>query len=689
MESVPTWDVADVAHSGPPPSRREGIVDTLHGIDVPDPYRWLEAGESPEVGQWVAQQNQHTRQALDARPDRERWHERLSALVALPTAISCAVRDDRLFVLERRPDADQFALIVRSASDATAEPQLLLDPAAMAADGAVAVDWYHPNRDGSLVAVGLSEGGTEESVLHVIDVATATLQPLRIPHTRAASLAWHPDGSGFWYARYPDDDRYHRHIRWHAIGSDPADDPVVFDRLPSPESWPDVQVSADGEYLLVELAVGWSRTDAHLLHVPSGTWQTVVEGIDAVTSLRFGDHELVGNTTIDAPNGRVVRVSLGSPGVEHWVTVVPERPGLIVGAVVAVADELLVVGSRAAVDSIERWSRDGESLGSVDGLGVVAVGQVSADREAGVAFAVVSSFAAPACVWRYSAGSVERWAPEMPGAGAVAELVVEHRTYPSFDGTEIGLFVIHRGDATPGPDVPLILNGYGGFAIAESPQWMPNLAAWCAEGGVWAIAGLRGGYEHGERWHHAGRRGLKQNVFDDFHCAGDWLVAQGMASHERMGLVGGSNGGLLVGAALTQRPDLARAVWCAVPLLDMVRYPQFLIARLWTDEYGDPDVPEELGWLYAYSPYHAVERGTVYPATLFTTAEGDTRVDPLHARKMAALLQHAAPRQGERPMLLLQAGRAGHGVGKPSSMRVAEGVDVLSFMSWQLDGMPS
>ena len=689
MESVPTWDVADVTHPGPPPSRREEIVDALHGIDVPDPYRWLEAGESPEVGQWVAQQNQHTRQALDARPDRERWHERLSALVALPTAISCAVRDDRLFVLERRPDADQFALIVRSASDASAAPRLLLDPAAMAADGAVAIDWYHPNHDGSLVAVGLSEGGTEESVLHVIDVATAALQPLRIPHTRAASVAWHPDGSGFWYARYPQDDHYHRHIRWHAAGSDPADDPVVFDRLPAPEAWPDVQVSTDGEHLLVEVAVGWSRTEAHLLHLPSGTWQAVVAGVDAVTSLRFGDDELVGHTTIDAPNGRVVRVPLENPGVEHWITVVPERQDVIVGGVVAVADELLVIGSRAAVDSIERWGRDGEALGSVDGLGVVAIGQVAADREAGVVFAVVSSFAAPTCVWRYAAGSVERWAPEVPGAGAVAELVVEHRSYPSFDGTEIGLFVIRRGDVTPGPDVPLILNGYGGFAIAESPQWVPNLAAWCAEGGVWAIAGLRGGYEHGERWHHAGRRGRKQNVFDDFHCAGDWLVAQGMASHERMGLVGGSNGGLLVGAALTQRPNLARAVWCAVPLLDMVRYPQFLIARLWTDEYGDPDVPEEFGWLYAYSPYHAVERGTVYPATLFTTAEGDTRVDPLHARKMAALLQHAAARQDERPMLLLQAGRAGHGVGKPSSMRVAEGVDVLSFMSWQLDGVPS
>lgn len=689
MASVPTWGVADLTHPGPPPSRREDTVDTLHGIDVADPYRWLEAGESAEVGQWVAQQNEYTRQALDARPDRERWHERLSALVALPTVLSCSVRGDRLFLLERRPGADQFALVVRSASDPTVEPRLLLDPAAMAHDGAVAIDWYHPDHDGNRVAVGLSEGGTEESVLHVLDVETATFDDLRIPRTRAASVAWHPDGSGFWYARYPDGDQYRRHICWHTIGADPSNDPVVFDRIPTPESWPDVQVSPDGEHLLVEVGVGWSRTDAHLLHVPSNTWQVVVEGVDALTSVRFGDGELVGHTTLDAPNGRVVRVPLDDPSVPRWTTVVAERPDVVVGGVVAVGDELLVVVSRAAVDTVERWHADGTAAGSVEGLGVVAVGQLIADREAGVAFAVVSSFGAPTCAWRYADGAVERWAPEAPGADDVAPLVVEHCSYPSLDGTEIGLFVIHRADVVPGPEVPLVLNGYGGFAIPESPQWAPNLAAWCAYGGVWAIAGLRGGYEHGERWHQAGRRANKQNVFDDFHSAGDWLVAQGMASHERMGLVGGSNGGLLVGAALTQRPDLARAVWCAVPLLDMVRFPQFLIARLWTDEYGDPDVAEEFGWLYAYSPYHAVERGCTYPAVLFTTAEGDTRVDALHARKMAAMLQHAAPRQDERPVLLLQAGRAGHGVGKPSAMRVAEGVDVLSFMSWQLGGRSS
>ncbi len=665
------------------------MVDVIHGVDVADPYRWLEDGSSSEVAEWVAAQHRCTRQALDARPDRGRWHERLSALTALPTVTSCKVRGEHLFVLERAAGADQFALVLRSAVDPGAPARVLLDPASGVADAAVAIDWFHPSPDGSTVALGLSEGGTEDSVLHLLDVATATFAELRIPHTRAASVAWEPDASGFWYSRYPEGDQYHRHIRYHRIGTDPSDDPVVFVRLPTAESWSDVQASDDGRHLLVEVMVGWNHVDVHLLDRTSGEWHEVVTGIDAPSWFSFDGDRLVGVTMYDAPNGRIVAAPLSSPGVAHWTTLVAERPDVVLGAPRVVGDELLHTASRVAVDGIERRSLEGQLLGTVAGLGLVAVSQIEVDH--GPAFCVVSSFDAPIAIWRIEheeTGDAHaiRWAPDAPASADVPTLVVERHSYSSLDGTEISAFLVRRHDVSPGPDVPTVLNGYGGFAISESPTWMPNLAAWCAEGGVWVIAGLRGGLEHGETWHEAGRRGHKQRVFDDFHAAGDWLVATGRASHERLALVGGSNGGLLVGAALTQRPDLARAVWCAVPLLDMVRFPQFLIARLWTDEYGDPDVAEEFGWLHAYSPYHHVVPGTRYPAVLFTTAEGDTRVDPLHARKMAAAVQAAAVDQDERPVLLLQAGRAGHGVGKPAHMRVAEGVDVLSFLHWQLMG---
>ncbi len=658
----------------------------MHGVELADPYRWLEDGDAAETAHWVSTQNRYTRQALDARPTRDMWHERLSALVGLPTVMGCTAHGDLLFVLERAPGADQFALVVRSAVDASVPPRVLLDPADRADDAAVAIDWFEPNDDGSLVAVGLSEGGTEDSTLHLVDVATGELGELRIPHTRACSVAWRADGSGFWYTRYPEGDQYHRHVRLHTLGTDPVDDPVVFDRLPTPESWAGVAASPDGGHLLVELSVGWNRVDAHLLDVVSGTWQVVVEGIDANTSMRFGGDGIVGRTTIDAPNGRIVTATLTDAGVSNWRTVVPEPDEGVLSGPALAADELIVVMSRAAVDTLERWTLQGQRVAVLDGLGVVSVAGLASREGLDEVFVTVSAFTEPTAIWKLMGSRLSRWCPDSPEAVDLPTLVVDHVTYPSLDGTEVGLFIIHRADVTPGPEVPTVLNGYGGFAIAESPAWMPNLAAWCAQGGTWAIAGLRGGYEHGERWHTAGRRELKQNVFDDFHAAGDWLVAHDMASHDRLAVVGGSNGGLLVGAALTQRPDLARAVWCAVPLLDMVRFPQFLIARLWTDEYGDPDEATEFTWLHAYSPYHRVMAGTTYPAVLFTTAEGDTRVDPLHARKMAALLQHAAADQHERPVLLFQAGRAGHGVGKPASMRVAEGIDVLSFLWWQLGG---
>ncbi len=670
----------------PPPTRREEVVDVIHGVELVDSYRWLEDGDAAETTHWVTTQNRSTRQALDARPHRDEWHGRLSALVGLPTVMGCTAHGDRLFVLERGAGADQFALVVRSATDPAVPPRVLLDPASMAADAAMAIDWFEPNEDGTLVAVGLSEGGTEDSTLHLLDVATGELGQLRIPHTRACSVAWRVDGSGFWYTRYPEGDNYHRHVRHHTIGNDPADDPVVFDRLPIPEAWAQVVASPAGSHLLVEMLVGWNRVDVHLLELESQTWQVVVEGIDANTSMRFGGDGIVGRTTIDAPNGRIVTASLSDASLAEWRTVVPEPVDGVLSGPALAADELVVVMSRAAVDTLERWTMQGERVSLVEGLGVVSIAGLSSRYGIDEVFVMVSSFTEPTSVWKLTGSQLQRWCPQPPDPTALPALVVKHVTYPSLDGTEIGLFLIHRADVTPGPSVPAVLNGYGGFAIAESPAWTPNLAAWCAAGGVWAIAGLRGGYEHGERWHNAGRRECKQNVFDDFHSAGDWLVAEGMASHERMAVVGGSNGGLLVGAALTQRPDLARAVWCAVPLLDMIRFPQFLIARLWTDEYGDPDIAEEFAWLHAYSPYHHVVHGSLYPAVLFTTAEGDTRVDPLHARKMAASLQHSAADQHERPVFLWQAGRAGHGVGKPASMRVDEGTDVLSFLWWQLGG---
>ncbi|MEO7371608.1 MAG: prolyl oligopeptidase family serine peptidase [Ilumatobacteraceae bacterium] len=661
-----------------PPTRRGADVELLHGVQVADPYRWLEDGDSQEVAAWVALHNERTNQALEARPIWAKWHERLSALTALPTVAGARVVGESLFVLGRAAGADQFSLVVQSAADPTVAPRTLLDPADRAADGAVAIDWYEPSSDGSLVAIGLSEGGTEQSTLAVIDVATGRHLADSIPNTRASTIAWMPDNSGLWYLRYPEDDAYNRHAFFHELGTDPTTDPIVFDALPTPESWPDVVVSDDGRHLLVTMLVGWDRIDAHLLDVASGAWREVISGVAAQSSFFFHAGELYGVTSRDASNGRIIAASLDNPS--EWRTIVAERDVVLTSAA-SYGERLLAVSSNAAVDTVEVWNVDGTLDTTVADLGLISV--QSLDTDGSTAFIVVASFVAPPTLYRVIDGRAQRWSAPTDES-VVPDLSVTQTTYRSPDGTDIGLFVMHRADVEPSTQTPLILTGYGGFAIAESPAWVVRGAAWCAAGGVFAVAGLRGGYEHGEAWHRAGRRANKQNVFDDFHAAGDWLVAQGYTSSDLLAIEGGSNGGLLMGAAVTQRPDLARAVHCAVPLLDMIRFPRFLIARLWTDEYGDPEVAEEFGWLHAYSPYHHVTDGAEYPAVLFTTAEGDSRVDPLHARKMAARLTAASSSQEQRPILLRQSGRSGHGQGKPANMRVRDDADVLTFLSWQL-----
>ena len=294
----------------------------LHGTPVADPYRWLEDGDSEEVAAWVAAHNERTQQALEARPTWSQWHERLSALTALPTVGSAAVRGDKLFELGRAAGADQFALIVRSAVDRDLPERTLLDPAQRAADGAVAIDWYEPSPDGSLVAIGLSEGGTEQSTLSVIDVASGLPLADSIPNTRASSIAWLPDNSGFWYLRYPPDNQYDRHVYFHRLGDDWAEDPVVFDDLPTPETWPDVIASDDGRYLVVFMLVGWSQIEARLLDTETGEWRDVIRGVEAQSSFFFHADELYAVTSRDASNGRLVAAALDNPS--EWRTVIPE-----------------------------------------------------------------------------------------------------------------------------------------------------------------------------------------------------------------------------------------------------------------------------------------------------------------------------------------------------------------------------
>ena len=682
-------------------ARRDDVVDVVHGVPVPDPYRWLEDGDDPDTRAWVAAENARTRAALDGRPERAGLVARFTALFSAGTAGAPSVRGGRLFSIDRWPGHEQAVLVVRDAhGDGPPAARTLLDPHEATGDPTAALDWYSPSKDGRLVAYGISTGGDERSTLGVLDVATGERLADSIPHTRAASVSWAPDGTAFAYSRYPDpaavgeeEANYNRTIRWHILGDDPGHDEVVFADLPDKTAWPSVELSRDGRWLVIEVSLGWTRVDVHVVDRTTGERTTVIEGTEAVSSFTVLGDRLVGTTNLDAPRGRVVVAPLASPTPEHWHTVVAES-GDVVEGVAVTAGTLLVATTRRATSRLGRIP-----LAALDGDGPVvpddiplpepgSLAGVAGDRDSDTAVAAFTSWARPSELWRWAPAEqggdgLRRWSDLASPVDPAAYAVGVDR-YPSTDGTEITLFTVRRHDVVPGPATPTLLTGYGGFAVTMSPAYSPAAVAVADDGGVFAVACIRGGAEDGEDWHRAGMRDRKQQVFDDFAAGADWLVAGGRTSRDRLAIRGGSNGGLLVATSLTQRPDLCRAAVCAVPLTDMVRFPRFLIAKLWTPEYGDPEVADEFAWLWAYSPYHHLVEGTCYPATLVLTGEEDSRVDPAHARKFGAALAWATSCPDERPVLVRVESRAGHGQGKPASKQADEAADVHAFLRWQL-----
>ena len=658
----------------------------LHGVPVPDPYRWLEDGDAPEVQAWTEAQGLHTRRALDALPGIDAVRRRLTQLFSIGTLSPPTIRGGRLFYERRDGKQEQPRLLVRDGLRGA--DRVLVDPAAQAGDGATALDWYYPSPDGRRVAYGLSEGGSEKSVLRVLDVQGGRPLPDAIPHTRACSLEWRRDGSGFFYTRYPDpksvaagEENYHRRVFEHLLGRDWREDPLVFEAR-EPEDWPSVHLSPDGRLLAVSVSKGWTRTDVYLRDLSSASgFTTVVEGEDALFGVVLRSDRLYLVTNSGAPRFRVLAADPRRPERAAWTELIPESGDVIEGVEV-VWDRILVQRLRDASSRLTLHDLEGRLLREVELPGIGSVAGLTGEWDGHEAFLGFSSYTVPPLVLRLAlpAGEAEVWErveADVEADAYRADLV----RYPSRDGTVISMFLVRRKDR-PAAGGPGVLTGYGGFNVSLTPAFGRGLLHFLESGGLFAVAHLRGGGEYGEAWHRAGMLGNKQNAFDDLIAAAEWLVHQGLVARDRLAILGGSNGGLLVGAALTQRPELFRGAVCQVPLLDMLRYHRFRIARLWVPEYGSPEDPVAFRWLLAYSPYHHVIDGTPYPAVLLTTGESDSRVDPMHARKMAARLQ-AATSSG-RPVLLRVESRAGHGQGKPVSKLIEEWTDVWAFVGSEL-----
>lgn len=679
-------------------ARREDVTDILHGVSITDPYRWLEDGDSAETRAWTDAQNAHTAEILAAAPGRATLEARLGDLLRVGSVASPGMYAGHVFFTRRDGDQAQASLLVRDPGTET--DRVVVDPNALDPSGLTALDWWQPSPDGALLAFGTSQRGDEWSTLQILDVATGTVFPDRIARARYSSVAWLPDKSGFFYTRYPEpgsvppgQEHYNSHAFFHALGAEPAADPKVFGEGRSPQDMMRLSLSRDGRWLLASAFQGWVNSELYLsdLHGHDAAFVPLVTAHDALfENPEFDGDRLLLLTNWRSPNYRILAVDLTgdrTAGPETWETVVPERPDRVITGFVRAGSEIVTDELESATSRLRRYGLDGAARGELALPGLGSVAGLTGDPESQTVIVGYTSFAVPPRLLAFdlASGDSSVFAALPPAPGVDPEgITVEQVWYPSKDGTPISMFLVARADLPRDVIAPTILTGYGGFNISRTPGYLAAQMAWLEQGGRYALPNLRGGGEYGEAWHKAGMRDKKQNVFDDFHAAAEWLIANGLTDAGHLGISGGSNGGLLMGAAITQRPDLFRAVYCAVPLLDMIRFDQFSIAKLWTPEYGSASDPAAFAWLHAYSPYHHVDEKTAYPAVLFTTAEQDSRVDPLHARKMAALLQHVVGESADSPILLHVERDAGHGVGKPLAKRVAEAADQLSFFSWRL-----
>ncbi|WP_460519878.1 prolyl oligopeptidase family serine peptidase [Flindersiella endophytica] len=686
-----------------PSAQRDDTADVLHERTIPDPYRWLENAESAETAQWQTAQDELFLSHRAGWPHHEAFRSRIQQLLATGVVGPPSWRGKRRFFMRRQPGQEHAVLhVVDSAGE-----RALVDPIALDPTGVTTLDGWHPSKEGNLLAYRISQGGTEESELYVMDVASGELVDGPIDRTRSSSMAWLPGEKAFYYVRrlppeqVPDGEaQYHRRVWLHRVGTDPAGDVLVFGGGFDKTAFFGVAVSHDGDYLIVSARQGTaSRNDVWIADLTTGagsidapTLHPLQVGVDAQTSPRIGrDGRLYVATDRDAPRGRICVTDPATPTAEHWQTLIAERSDAVLeDYAILDGDQLerpvLLAGwTRHAVSQITVHDlATGEQLGTVPTPGMGSVGSLvehpDGSHEAWFGY---TDYATPASIWRYDArtGQCDVWATPPGTVHDLPAIHTEQVEYSSADGTTVRMFVLSQ-EGQPATPRPTILYGYGGFNISLTPAYTPNALAWIESGGTYAVANLRGGGEEGEDWHRAGMRANRHRVYEDFEAAADWLVANDRTTRDQLVISGGSNGGLLVGAALTRRPDAYRAVVCSAPLLDMVRYEKFGLGRLWTDEYGSAEDAEQLDSLLSYSPYHNVRSGTAYPTVLFTIFNGDSRTDTMHARKMAAALQHATTADPDRAPILI---RREHDVGhsqRSISRSVGLAADTLSFAAW-------
>ena len=674
---APARDQA-VAEPQPPPTQRIDVADNYFGTVLHDPYRWLENQESPQTRTWIDAQVSYTRAVLDHLSGREKLRAKIRALLDVDRVSVPWARGGRYFFMQRKKGSQLYTICLRQGAEANEE--VLVDPASLSADLSTSVRIESVSSDGKLLGYSVQHGGEDASSVRIFDVDHRRDLPDVLPANFYEGISFTHDDRSFFYSRYGTEGPRVFH---HKMGTDPKADPLIFGQGIGPESTVGLNLSDDGRYLVIDLVHGWTRDDIYLKDVDRhGPVVTLVKGLDARFEVEIGGRQLFVLTDWKAPRGRILTGDVDHPDLAHWRELIPQGKDTLEGFS-AVGGKLFVRVLENAVPQVRVFDSEGQARGKIEFAGIGSLSVLYGLWDSNEAFFTYQSFNIPPTIYRYNVASGQRsvWhAPQVPFDGSQYE--VKEDWYTSKDGTRAPIFVVYRKGTRLDGSQPTLLHGYGGFNVSMTPDFEARYALWLESGGVYALAILRGGGEFGEDWHRAGMLGNKQHVFDDFLSAAQWLIKSGTTNPDKLAIDGVSNGGLLMGAALTQRPDLFRAVLCRMPDLDMLRRHIGAHNVYATDEYGSGANPEQFKFLHAYSPYQHVKAGTRYPAVFLTSGDADQRVQPFQARKMTAALQWATT--SGRPILLLYDKNVGHNGGSTLSQDVDELTDEFSFTFWQL-----
>jgi prolyl oligopeptidase len=672
----------------PPPTEARPVTEDIHGTTLTDPYRWLEDAKSPATRAWIGKQMKYTEQYLSQVKIRPEIVTELTKLERVESYSIPVERGGNYFFKKRLADENQGSIYVRHGLHG--KDQRLVDATKLSADQNTSVELDDISKDGTLLVFGTRSGGADEESVHILDVAKNQNLPDSLPSARYSGVQISPDKQGLYYARF---DPTGSLVFYHKLGTPAASDELIFGKNFEGESFGpmeliDATITENERYLMIRVAHGVpaQRVDIYMkdLRQPDSPIRPVIHGIDSrFDAVNFGD-DLYVLTDNDSPNYRVVKITIADSQPSHWTNIVREGKDVISGISI-VGGKLFVTGLHDVVTETRLFTLDGKQTGNITYPTLGAATELSGRTDSNEGFYSFESFIVPPTIYHYDVktGKTEVFArPTVPFASDLYE--VKQVFYTSQDGTRVPMFISSKKGIKRDGKIPTLMFAYGGFLVNLTPAWNPEYAWWMEQGGFYAQPNLRGGGEYGEKWHQAGMFEHKQNVFDDFFAAGRYLIDKKYTSPPRLAIRGRSNGGLLMGVAMTQHPEMFGAIWCGYPLLDMIRFQNFLVGKWWTTEYGSAENAEQFPYLLKYSPYQNVKPETKFPAIMFNTGDSDTRVDPLHARKMTALVQ--ADNVSDRPILLHYQTISGHSSGVSISQAINDTADELAFLWNEVSG---